>query len=519
MASLRVRVLRASLAATLAGPFLVGAPASAREAALPPFLGDHYAPILAAIGQPLSFKGQQVQNGVEGHYYQSADERAALVIERAPCDRPNCPQVFGNILGALNQQTTGEDLTFEDVSVSGAFVIQFRQTLVSYMFVLPMPSAVHIFSYAVDAGTYAQSPDMKATLAALYPRITAYANRQRYEEALAEGNIEMGSWAGAIRAHALDLLADGKKADALTVLSRLVATSPFDFESQAILMDNADDPAVARASAEILLANAESRDIHARAAAHLGKPLMKLDTLPYVDRSNTGIRLVLIPLGDVDLDLLAEAGAVYETITRVPMQLRRLPTPWSDGMAVRPFLVIGGNIIDFRGLSVSDFIAQLRPTATMTAFGRYDLAKLEQRLAGNEGQFDAEPMLMRFLWTLGPSASSDKRTMYVGVTAANLFHGGARYVFSLHTGTSQVQGSIFSYRMLMARTWDGAAETRPRLVDRIAKELVVASLKSLGIPRPTDPSDPYSFANGIERVDQKSLRLSRPVAEALDKLR
>jgi len=126
---------------------------------------------------------------------------------------------------------------------------------------------------------------------------------------------------------------------------------------------------------------------------------------------------------------------------------------------------------------------------------------------------------MRFLGNLGPFASSDKRTMYVGVTGANLFHGGARYVFSVRTGNARVQGSISSYRMLMARTWDGTPESRPRLVDRIAKELVVASLKSLGIPRPGDPSDPYSYANGIERVDQKSLRLSRPVAEALDKLR
>jgi len=92
----------------------------------------------------------------------------------------------------------------------------------------------------------------------------------------------MGSWTGAIRAHALALLTEGKRAETVTALSRLVATSPFDFEGHTVLMDNADDPAVARASAEVLLANAESRDLHARAAAHHGKPLMKPDALPYV---------------------------------------------------------------------------------------------------------------------------------------------------------------------------------------------------------------------------------------------
>jgi len=68
---------------------------------------------------------------------------------------------------------------------------------------------------------------------------------------------------------------------------------------------------------------------------------------------------------------------VYETITRLPMHLRRLPTPWRDGVTERPFLVLNGDIVDFKGLSVAAFIAQLCPTATMTAFGRHDLSRLE----------------------------------------------------------------------------------------------------------------------------------------------
>jgi hypothetical protein len=53
----------------------------------------------------------------------------------------------------------------------------------------------------------------------------------------------------------------------------------------------------------------------------------------------------------------------------------------------------------------------------------------------------------------------------------------------------------------------------------MAKELVPASLKQLRIPRSTDPTCPYSYSSGVERLDQKTLTLSDEVKQALNKLR
>jgi hypothetical protein len=62
-------------------------------------------------------------------------------------------------------------------------------------------------------------------------------------------------------------------------------------------------------------------------------------------------------------------------------------------------------------------------------------------------------------------------------------------------------------------------ESRKRAAQRLAKELVPAALKQLEIARPADPSDPYSYADGLQRLDEKSLTLSTSTREALDRFR
>jgi len=73
--------------------------------------------------------------------------------------------------------------------------------------------------------------------------------------------------------------------------------------------------------------------------------------------------------------------------------------------------------------------------------------------------------------------------------------------------------------MMTAETLRAPYQARPRLTERMAKELVPASLAELNIRRPTDPTDPYSYAGSVDRVDQKGLVLSAPVKGALDRLR
>jgi hypothetical protein len=72
---------------------------------------------------------------------------------------------------------------------------------------------------------------------------------------------------------------------------------------------------------------------------------------------------------------------------------------------------------------------------------------------------------------------------------------------------------------MLGKTHPQGFDSRPRLVERMAKELVPASLKQLQIPRSTDPTCPYSYSSGLDRLDQKTLTLSDGVKQALEKLK
>lgn len=109
--------------------------------------------------------------------------------------------------------------------------------------------------------------------------------------------------------------------------------------------------------------------------------------------------------------------------------------------------------------------------------------------------------------------SGDARTMYVGITEANIYSGDNNYLFSY--GGSKPGASILSYSVMRAAAFSWTSPSKRRLIERIAKELVPASLKQLKIRRSTDPRDPYSYSSGLKRLDQKTFILSDHVKEAL----
>src|SRR5262249_7137405 len=134
------------------------------------------------------------------------------------------------------------------------------------------------------------------------------------------------------------------------------------------------------------------------------------------------------------------------------------------------------------------------------------------------GQYLADPYLARFLDIVAEYQSNDRRTMYVAVTGANIYFGQTNYVFSAYTA-GKSRGSLLSHAMMEAKAVNSPSPSRKRLTERLAKEMVPASLKSLDIPRAADPSDPYSYSDGVERLDQKSQELSQPTKDALDSFR
>ena len=64
-----------------------------------------------------------------------------------------------------------------------------------------------------------------------------------------------------------------------------------------------------------------------------------------------------------------------------------------------------------------------------------------------------------------------------------------------------------------------ATFTGERLTERAAKELVPASLKKINTPRPMDPSCPYSYSSGLQRLEEKTLNLSEPVKNEIERIK
>jgi predicted Zn-dependent protease len=304
----------------------------------------------------------------------------------------------------------------------------------------------------------------------------------------------------------------------------LLESSPFDFRAHLDFAKNAPDPGAARNSARVVLANAETGPLREEAAKLLGADHASASQPPLVERDAVGLQVVIVPLNRADIGLLSEAAALFQTITEIPAQIRRLPTELrfenperQRGAAdIRAAIVNKYGPTDFSGWTAREYEEALsKDVPDLSAYARSALRFRLARMEQEPGQFDASVYLDKFCALLAPVRARDPKVIYVGVTDADIFAGDANYLFSFRGWQEQDFCSIASYAMMTARRAGDSHESRKRLVQRLAKELVPASLGGLKIPRATDPSDPYSYADGIRRLDEKSLELSQPTRDAI----
>jgi hypothetical protein len=237
----------------------------------------------------------------------------------------------------------------------------------------------------------------------------------------------------------------------------------------------------------------------------------------------------LIPLGNADVGLLGESAKIYSSITNIPVKLERLEDEFHFGRADRllnqkaiqqSIVQKFGPAVDFTGWDLTRYQRELlRTVADADPLARFFTRAFVDKLATNPGQYLVDPYLDRLGEALSPLRSNDPKTIYVGITDDNIYSGDVNYLFSLSGKWKGAYVSILSYAMMTAETLGEAYQSRKRLAERMAKELVPATLKALDIPRAVDPTDPYSYSNGVERLNEKTLVLSKPTKEALDKFR
>jgi len=502
--------------------FLALTRAIADTTELPRFLPPYYSPAFVVDNKPLKLVKKTTTNGIEQVVYSTEDESLALSVENIECDKPRCDAIFNNILRHFNNTVTTHSGQFVEITRSEIHVQVVESNVTMRVFSYVLPSSVQIW-------TYTRLKTATDQIAPKFELIRGFADKQRYTEALSAGNVSMGHWGPRIHDYATQLIRKQRKKEGLSVLKNHLATSPFDYEAHMDLMENSDDPAAATNSARVVFKNAEDRDLTDRAAMYLGKEVANLDAIPTLSTNETGLQLILVPLPPCNPWLLDEAATIFEKITGIPVQTRRLKEDWIwssperiarqrsiQGMLVR----LKGSDIDFTNWTKDKYIQQLTAAVeSEDALSKYYVRDLIQKIEDEPGQYFVSPYLDRFCKMLTEYRSDDRRSMYVGITEANIYSGDNNYVFSQGRIKGDSLASILSYYMMLGETLGEEYQSRQRLTERIAKEVVPASLKQLGIPRSTDPTCPYSYSSGIVRLDQKTLRLSDQIKEALEKQR
>src|SRR5579875_265806 len=514
--------LLAIVAAILGSPTADAAAARDGAGELPPFLPSYYAPAFVVGGTHLKLSDHVEKDNNDRYVYGVDDLSATLTIDGYKCDIARCKVVFDNALRYADTEASRNAGKFHAVTAT-EFQAEWHTGLAdvsAFVFVLP---------HSLLFWTYSTRLSRPLDIDAYFDEVKLFVDQERYDEARATDNVEMGRWDAQFRELAGRLLKDGRRDAALAVLKDVVETSPYDYEAHMDLAANARDAKEAQANARVVLDNAEDPALIARATRLLGIDEQGAVSIPILDKDEKGLQLILIPLPPCDAGLLTDAAKVYEQITNVPVKIRRLREDWAFGVPDRipdqkriqqAIVQQEGPGVDFTGWTKARYESELMKNATgQDALSRFWTIRYIEQLDDKPGQYRTAPYLDRFLDILASYRSSDIRTMYVGVTEANIYDGDSNYVFSLFTSRKGAGASILSYSMMLAKTLGEPYQSRKRLSERIAKELVPASLKALAIPRPGDPSDPYSYSDGVARLDQKTLVLSPAVKAALDKFR
>jgi predicted Zn-dependent protease len=504
-------IVLVTLAQTLAGDFQ-----------LPHFLPDYYSPAFDMDKKPLLFVSNTTTNGVEQFLYTTADNFVGLSIENIKCDRPRCSAIFNNILGHLNNEMKDKKGEFLEITQREFHAKIYEDDIERTVFGYVLPASIQIW-------TYCTTPRENYQMDEKFRLIITLANKQRYNEALSAGNVSMGHWSSSIYKYASQLLREDRKNEGLSVLKHLLAISPFNYKAHLDFIENTNDMTAAKNSAQIVFRNAEDHELIDKAAKYLGMKPRTLDSIPLLDKNETGLQLILIPLWPCNAWFLEDAAATYQQITGIPVKIRRLDEQWSLGTPDRIYsqrmiqsmlVKINGGDIDFDGWNKKKYIEELiKATESEGALSKYYAKDLINKIGEEPGQYFVNSYLEWFSGTIEKYRSDDDRTMYVGITEIDIYSGDNNYIFSMHIARKKSQVSILSYNMMLAKTLGEEYESRQRLRERIAKELVPASLKSLGIARSIDPTCPYSYSSGVDRLDQKTLSLSDPVKTALSRMK
>lgn len=510
--------------------FLIGcgaAQARAAETTMPDFLPSFYINAIAAAGPNMKLRAEGESDGFKTANFESADGRVEASVALSPCTLRRCDALFTQLLREFDAALTSEGGQFLTTAPNEFAALQHGAAIRKFFLYAKLPTAIAIWTRTSSAESFYHETSEPDSIFA--NAVMEASDRHRYESAKSLNNAILGAWAPSLQSYAKALHLRGRTMAAVDVLREAVAWAPTNFEVQLDFAELTADAVAARESAQVVWANAENEALADRAAKLLGKQSAGWASAPVLKRPQRGLRLVLVPLQPVDIRLARQAAQLFEDSFDIPVSVTRLPTPWLWGPPERVHRQVDmenfiqsttDEAIDFKGWTAARFVKELRKIAgERSALDQYGIETFLAEVAGSPGQYDVDRQLPRFVDAIRPYQTDDRRTMFVAITAQSIFAEGSYYVFNTGGSVGNHAASIMSYHMMTAAALGEPYASRKRLIEHVTKELVPASLKLLGIPRPADPTDPYSFSGGTERLSEKTLNLSEPTRRALDRLR
>jgi hypothetical protein len=487
----------------------------------PGFLPPYYQEALNYDGTPLVLTSQGDKEGVKRAVFQALRGPVGVVIEQIACERPQCAALLEQNLKRQNERM-GAGGAFRVVSASEYVAAWNENSKSILLYFAKLPAAIEVWTRVTEeTSPVAEEPYVSDVRRVL--------NRRRYEDARQGGNVDTGVWSKEIAQHVRDLRAARKVDEAFAVLTQLIVWAPANFEAQIDFAETTKDTAAGRASALVVWDNAEDQRLRARAAKLLGLTETGFESLPVLEPGSKGLQVVLIPLPPCDLRLIEEAARQFSSSFDLPAKIARLPVDWTWQGPERVYrerelrgtiVQKSGAPVDFGGWSKNRYAAELaKATSKDDPLARYWIADFLRSFGEKPGQFKVDGYLAQLSALLKPYRTGDRRTMFVGVSGQDIYSGDSNFVFSSTMAADGNPVSMLSYARMQSAMTGEPLESRKRTAQRLAKELVPAALKQLEIARPADPSDPYSYSDGLQRLDEKSLTLSTSTREAPDKFR
>lgn len=484
---------------------------------LPPFFESlTYQSFFPGAFPDWKLKNNETLTNFHSYQWETKDKRTLSLRyrEATPDSVKNVYMSFGKEIDAQLVKKTGQILLLTEFM--GIVLLNESETDQSLNFLYGTTEGVYLWKY-VYPKTYHFDRDKYIESFSLPAREHQYLNAAKL------GNVIMGRWGACVHEYARLL---GRKKDPMTekIYIHLLQTSPANFNAHVEFLSIGKDEANRIESAKILMRDAEDEDMLNAASKVLDKKTPTIDDYPEMSKKDRGLRVILIPLPPCNPWVLEEASRIYEKMTGIPVSIRKLPVKWEVPEPVRSV---------YRP-QLEQIASRLFPEKTNFAFWSEDTLKKEikdhvtknepqslpflenlyKQIEEGDFQWDADPLVTKLAKLVLPYHTKDENTMVVGITGTDIFSGSTNYVFSVYSGIDGSMCSILSYAKMKAG-FTGANPSRRRLVERIAKEMVPASLKKLNIPRSTDPSCPYSYSSGVDRLDEKSWVLSENVKQAI----